>query len=111
MNNQKFCSLRKKEDISFLFDKGCRVDNSIYTIKYKKSKIGKFQFLIALNKKTFRTAVIRNKIRRQIRSYVQKMENYHKINCVIIVKKNYLTNEYKNNYKEFQTLLKKIKYE
>lgn len=107
-NNIKFSTIRKNSEISTILQTGCSLSNDCYTIKYVKTK-DKYQFAIATSKKIFRTAVQRNRIKRQIRTFVQKIAKNKPVKFLILVKKQYLKNTYTKNNLLFQDLINKIK--
>lgn len=116
MNSIFFCSLKQKKDFRRLITKGKKISNSlfhlIYFKKFNKEKATEtkkqFRYAISVNKKTFRTAVLRNKIKRQIRSLIRNLEEPKNIDCLIVVKKEYLNNDYKNIKKKFFEIYQKI---
>lgn len=79
-------------------------------IVYKEENIDNnkyYRFGISISKKLI-NAVGRNKIKRQIREIISK-NNYEKIfNCIIIVRKSYLENNFKENEKDLLFILKKL---
>ena len=107
-NNIKVSTIRKNSEISAILQTGRSLSNDCYTIKYVKTK-DEYQFAIATSKKIFKTAVQRNRIKRQIRTFVQKIVKIRPIKFLIIVKKQYLTNTYIKNSSLFQDLINKIK--
>ena len=102
-NNIRFLVIRKNSEISDILQTGYSLSNECFTIKYIKTK-DKYQFAIATSKKIFKTAVQRNKIKRQIRTFVQKIVKF-----LIIVKRQYLKNTYAKNNLLFLNLINKIK--
>ena len=107
-NNIKFSTIRKNSEISTILQTGCSLSNDCYIIKYVKTKDA-YQFAIATSKKIFRTAVQRNKIKRQIRTFVQKIVKNKPVKFLIIVRKHYLKNTYIENNLLLQDLINKIK--
>lgn len=107
-NNIRFLVIRKNSEISDILQTGYSLSNECFTIKYIKTK-DKYQFAIATSKKIFKTAVQRNKIKRQIRTFVQKIVQITPIKFLIIVKKQYLKNTYAKNNLLFLNLINKIK--
>ena len=107
-NNIKSSTVRKNSEISTISKTGCSLSNSSYIVKYVKSK-NKYQFAIATSKKIFRTAVQRNKIKRQIRTFIQKIVKNKPVKFLIIVRKSYLENTYTENNLLLQDLINKIK--
>lgn len=77
-------------------------------IVYKEDTNDIYKFGITVSKK-LGNAVTRNKIKRQIREIISK-NNYEKnFNCIIIVRKSYLENDYANNEKDLNHILDMLK--
>lgn len=101
-------SLRQNSQIKNVLKNGLTISGDVYILKYKNSE-QKFEFAISTNKKIFRTAVIRNKIKRQIRSFVQKIPNLKTVKLLIIVKTKFLDNSYEQNYSSLEKMIAKVK--
>lgn len=101
-------SLRRSSQIKDVLKNGLTISGDVYILKYKDSE-QKFEFAISTNKKLFRTAVIRNKIKRQIRSFIQKIPNLKTIKLLIIVKTKFLDNSYEQNYLSLEKMIAKVK--
>ena len=101
-------SLRRNSQIKNVLKQGLTISGDVYVLKYTNSN-QKFEFAISTNKKIFRTAVVRNKIKRQIRSFIQKMPNLKPIKLLIIVKTKFFENSYEQNYLSLEKMIVKVK--
>lgn len=82
-----------------------------FTIYVKKRKEDKARIGISVSKK-YGNAVVRNKIKRQIRMMVQKLYDFDEnFDTIILVRANYLSNTYETNEKRLEKLLKKVRIE
>ena len=99
MKNNKIQSLKSNLQIKELFKTGKSLKTNDFLLKYRKNTTGNLQFAISVNKKIFRTAVIRNKIKRQIRQIVRSLKQIKSIDMLVIVASNYLNNKYETNKK------------
>ncbi len=76
-----------------------------FTVYTLKNDLGYSRFGISVPKKTG-TAVIRNKVKRQIRACIAMLSDYSKpIDYVLIVRKGYNTEAFNNVKKEIQEIL------
>ena len=101
-------SLKRNSQIKNVLKQGLTISGDVYILKYKDSE-QKFEFAISTNKKIFRTAVIRNKIKRQIKSFIRNMPNLKLIKLLIIVKAKFLDNSYEQNYLSLEKMIVKVK--
>lgn len=67
-----------------------------YIIYIERKEQESFKFGISVSKK-IGNAVIRNKIKRQIKSIIDKKDYKNDFNCIIIVRKNFLNNSFSLN--------------
>ncbi len=102
----KFSAIKKNSEIAEIFHTGNSLFNNCFTINYVRLS-NEYKFAISVNKKVFRTAVERNKIKRQIRTFIKQVKNMKPIQFLVIVKKQYLKNTYNRNNLLFHDLLKK----
>ena len=102
----KFSTIKKNSEIAEIFHSGHSLFNNCFTINYVRES-NEYKFAISVNKKIFRTAVERNKIKRQIRTFIRQIKNIRPIQFLVIVKKQYLKNTYNRNSLLFQELLQK----
>lgn len=107
MKNKKFSSISDKKTIEQIFSIAKIVSDRYYLVRFITSdspRVG-----ITISKKNFKRAVVRNKIRRQIRSFIYNSNNIPQKNIFIIVKNTY---DYKNHIemqKSLNSLFQKIK--
>lgn len=99
--------IKKSNDYTNIINKNNKLKNKYYSIFYKKSS--NTLFGISIPKKTG-NAVIRNKIKRQIKNIIDnnKIHIQNNYNYVIIIRKEILELTYIEKEKELITLLKKI---
>ncbi|WP_249029278.1 ribonuclease P protein component [Tannockella kyphosi] len=85
------------------------VANACFVMYFRKNNSEKTRIGISVSKK-LGNAVVRNKIKRQIRSLVQEtIELNNGFDYIIIVRNKYITISYSQAKKEIQYLLKKVK--
>ena len=109
MKNNKITTLSSNLQIKELFKNGNTKKNNDFLIKYKKNNVGNLQFAISVNKKIFRTAVLRNKIKRQIRSIIRSFNQVKSIDMLVIVLKNYTNNTFELNKNNILNTYNQIK--
>lgn len=79
-----------------------------FIIKFKMNSEQKARIGISTSKKFFKSSVLRNKIKRQIRSILQPIVSQMKsFDLVIIVKKEYNVYSYEKQKEELISLIKK----
>jgi len=82
---------------------------SVFIVYYKKNDFGFERYGLLVTKKNG-IAVIRNKIKRQVRMMVDKVSDFTKsIDVIIVVRQRYDVNQYEENEKELTLLLSKIR--
>ncbi|WP_052663032.1 ribonuclease P protein component [Mycoplasmoides pirum] len=87
-----------------------KIHSKNFLIYFQKNKKNFFRISINPPKSKFKLAVSRNKIKRQIRTFFDKIPNKQiSLDLLIIVKTTYLENTYKNNCYEFLKIIDKIK--
>ena len=99
--------IKESRDFSKIINKKVSIYNKYYSIYYQKSE--ELKFGITVPTKTGK-AVIRNKLKRQVKSIIDNNKNSIKnnYNYVIIIRKEILELTYIEKEKELITLLKKI---
>ena len=81
----------------------------LFTICFKKNDFGFERYGLLVTKKNG-IAVIRNKIKRQVRMMVDKVSDYTiPIDVIVVVKQRYDINQYEENEKQLTLLLSKIR--
>ncbi len=108
MKNKKFSSIKDKKIIEQIFTSAKIVSNRYYLIRFISSnnnaKIG-----INVSKKNFKRAVMRNKIKRQVKSFIYNSDSIPQKNIFIIIKNTYDSKNHIEMQKNLYLLLKKIK--
>jgi ribonuclease P protein component len=100
MKNNKICVLKKTTDFAAIIKEHKVFNNVIFKIKAKPNQLNKLRFGLAVNKKNFPKAVMRNQIKRQLRQMIQRVEP-KSVDMIVVVKSNYINNKYINNVKFF----------
>ena len=99
--------IKKSNDYSKIINTNNKIRNKYYSVFYTKSN--NTLFGISIPKKTG-TAVVRNKIKRQIKNIIDnnKINIQTGYNYVIIIRKEILELSYKEKEKQLITLFKRI---
>ena len=99
--------LKKNEDFATIINQGKKEKNEYYSIFYKKSPTNLFG--ISIPTKTGK-AVIRNKIKRQIKNIIDNYKKYIQTtyDYVIIVKRSIIDLTYKQKEEQLMKLMHKI---
>ncbi len=101
--------LKSKKDFNNLFENKTVYYSSFFIIYVSKNKLSHFRYAIAPNKKNFKLAVERNKIKRQIRSIVYEIKNkIYGIDFLIVPKNNYFDVNFFDKKKDLLNLIAKI---
>ena len=99
--------IRKNEDFSKIISKKTSLANQSFIIYYTKNDISHIRVGISVSKK-LGNAVVRNKIKRQVRSLVNETFNFEEnIDFIIIVRNKYLQLSYEENKKEIKYVYQK----
>lgn len=100
--------VKKNEDFSAIISKKQSFANRAFIVYYLNNNEKKARIGISVSKK-IGNAVIRNKIKRQVRMMVQEIFNFQEpIDYVIIIRKKYLFLSYEENKKELNYVYHKI---
>jgi ribonuclease P protein component len=100
--------VKSHQDFQKVIHHNISLANRCYVVYFKKNDLNYARIGISASNK-LGNAVVRNKIRRQIRMMCQNVINFDKsIDCCIIVRKFYLLNTYEENQKELSILIDKI---
>lgn len=99
--------IKKNKDFSLILNKGKKIKNEHYSIFYNESK--NTLFGISIPTKTG-TAVVRNKLKRQIKNIIDNNKKSIQTNYdyVIIIKKSILDINYHQKEEKLIELMKKI---
>ena len=100
--------VKKNEDFSRIIKRKQSMDNRTFIIYYLKNDIGHARIGISVSKKLGK-AVIRNKIKRQVRMIIKETINLDdNYDYIVIVRNKFLDLDFISNLKEFNYLYKKI---
>lgn len=88
--------VRKNKDFKLIIKKHKIVRNQISTIYYSQNDLNHYRVGISVSKKVG-IAVIRNKIRRQIKAILNQIKIEKNIDIIIVVKPEFLKNNYLSN--------------
>lgn len=107
---KKLYRIQKNEEFKKIIFKKIRFKNNSFIIYLNKRKENHARFGISVSKK-LGNAVVRNKVKRQVKSMIHEICDYYDYqnDCVIIVKTQYLENEYNINKISLENLLKTSK--
>lgn len=101
---KKKYSLKRNEEIAKVIHNRRYNKNDVYVFYYQKNNEQKTRVCISVSKK-LGIAVVRNKIKRQIREMITDIFDFEKeFDFVIIVKKQFLDNEFKMNKEKIKEL-------
>ena len=105
MNKDKI--LRKSEDFSNIISTGQNYKNKYFSIYYKESNLTLYGITVP---KKIGIAVIRNKLKRQVKNIISNNEKYiqSKHNYVIIIKEPTLKLDYEGLKNNLLDLMKKV---
>ena len=101
--------IKKSEEFQSMIKKQKHLASNLFVIYYKDKEEEKNRIGISVSKK-MGNAVVRNKLKRQVRMMVQEVGCLDlNVDILILVRKAYLVNTYENNKKGLETLIKKVK--
>lgn len=106
---KKDLRIKKNEEFSRIISKNKTFSNSLYKIYRDIAKENHSRIGISVSKK-IGNAVVRNKIKRQIRMMLIDFYDFEKskFDLIIIVRNNYLKKAYKDCKNELEMLIKKV---
>lgn len=108
INMKKINIVKSNEDFNDIIKNGKVLKNKYYVIYYIDNRQDKYKVGIAIPKKIGK-AVIRNKLKRQIKSILDNnKEKLKKIDYIIIARSQILEIDYKQKEKELVTLLNNL---
>lgn len=101
--------VKESRDFSNTINNGRKYWNEILTIYTFNNDLDKYRFGISVSKK-IGNAVVRNKIKRQLRSIIDKYKNIYPKNkdYIIIVRRNYIKFQFSEINSMYIDLMKKI---
>jgi ribonuclease P protein component len=86
---EKKYRITKNTDFKRIYQKGKFFSNDYFLIKYHPNRFSETRFAFVINKKISKKAVVRNKIKRQIREIVRNNLKQFKsgLDIIIVIKK------------------------
>lgn len=101
--------VKESRDFSNTMNNGKKYWNEVLTIYILENNLDKYRFGISVSKK-IGNAVVRNKIKRQLRSIIDKYKNIYPKNkdYIIIVRRNYIKFQFSEINSMYINLMKKI---
>lgn len=105
---KKINSLKKSTDFERIIKNNRSYKYKDYFIYVEYHTNDVYHFGLSVGKK-IGNAVVRNRVKRQLRSMLDKVHYENNFNCIIIVRKNYLDNDYQKNENELLEALKQLK--
>jgi len=100
--------IKKNEDFSRIIKEKQSLANRSFIIYYLKNNIGYARIGISVSKKLGK-AVVRNKVKRQVRMMIQQTIDFNdNYDYIIIVRNKYLDLDFNSNLNELKYLYKKI---
>ena len=101
--------VKKNEDFQKIIRDNNKVSNQVFILYSSKNEEGHARIGISTSKK-LGNAVVRNRIRRQVRVMTTSSIDLNKErDYIFIVRKHYLKNTYQKNLEELNRLLSKLK--
>lgn len=99
--------LSKSENFNRIIKEGKKIISKNIIIYLELTTNDNYHFGLAVGKK-IGNAVVRNKIKRQLRSIIDEKKYKNNFNCVILVKKSILTQSFFDIRKEILNLFKQV---
>ncbi|WP_294581910.1 ribonuclease P protein component [uncultured Thomasclavelia sp.] len=100
--------VKKNEDFSLIIKDKQSLANRSFIIYYRKNDLEHARVGISVSKKLGK-AVVRNKIKRQVRMMLQQTIDFDKCyDYIVIIRNKYLDLDFNSNLNELQYLYKKI---
>ena len=101
--------VKENKDFSRIINNEKKYWNDAFSVYYDKNNIGNYRIGISVSKK-IGNAVVRNKIKRQIRNIADNNKNIYQKNTdyIIIVRRNYINLKFSELEKKYLELITKI---
>ncbi len=104
---KKINSLKKSTDFERIIKKNRSYKYRDYFIYVERNTGDIYHFGLSVGKK-IGNAVTRNKVKRQLRSILDQLEFKNDFNCIIIVRKSYLENNFQTNRINLMNAMKQL---
>jgi len=100
--------VRKNEEFSRIIKERHSVASASFVLYYSSKKLDNCRVGISVSKK-LGNAVVRNKIKRQVREMIKALVNFEsdKLDLIVIVRTPYLSKTYQDNLLDLEKLYKK----
>lgn len=107
---KKINIVKNSQDFETAIHKGKLYKNQYYIIYIMKNDKNYYRFGISVGKKISNKAIIRNKLKRQLKSIIDKNKNFYKNSqdYIIIMKRSCLEKNYQELENSFVDIMKKI---
>ena len=105
---KKINILKENRDFSRIVKNNKPFKYKGYAVYLELKKEEYYKFGISVSKK-IANAVGRNKIKRQVREIISKNIYEKNFNCIIIIRRSYLENDFEQNKEDLLFILKKLK--
>ena len=100
--------VKENRDFRRIMDISKPIKNNFYTVFIEKNdNITKYHFGISVSKK-LGNAVMRNRLKRQIKSIIDKKNYQNHFNCIIILKRDILNKNYQEMEEKLFEIFNKI---
>ena len=102
-------TIKKNEEFKYIIENGTRIKNPYFSSFIIPKKEKYFRIGISVPKK-IGNAVLRNKIKRQIRHIINNLGMSFNLgqDCIIIINSNFVNLEFNKKYSLFENLVKQI---
>ncbi|MDR3249568.1 MAG: ribonuclease P protein component [Mycoplasmataceae bacterium] len=107
MKGKNLESLKSKKQLDFLFKHGKNLYSSVLKFIFLPNKSKIMRFVIVIAKKKYKSAVVRNKIRRQIKNILISSPKTG-YDVAVLVNENYFDNSFDETAKIIKKNLAKI---
>lgn len=105
---KKLNIVKKNEDFDRIIKSTKPFKTKEFLIFVEKKELDNYHFGISISKKIGK-AVIRNKIKRQIKNIIDKKDYENNFNCIIIIRKEILNSNYQEMEKNLNFAFQKLK--
>lgn len=101
--------IKANEDFVRAVRKGKTIKSNAYVIHYISNELGLCRIGLSVSKK-LGNAVVRNRIKRQVRAMCDSLIDYnvHTCDIVIVVRQDFISNDFNNNQQTLNNLLSEI---
>ena len=105
---KKINVLKENRDFTRIIKKEQPFKYKGFMVYLEKNTNDYYKFVISVSKK-LANAVGRNKIKRQVREIISKNNYENNFNCIIIIRRSYLENDFQKNLEDLNFIFNKLK--